>query len=461
MSPSDIRRVVLPEDSLPQDEATIEDAEVVSEEPATPSWFTQPPPRQADVGELAKLYRESREGHPALAANRPEAYAHYRQLLEERFQSAKRRAEGPAEPIATMSHDLPPSRHGAPPPDDGHDRFKAWQDKVKDRQTKSRSAAVKRKGRLPVGRIAALFAGACVLGAAAGYGSSQTPFILDKVQGVQSAVATGIAALGDALPSWPSQTAQTTTATAEAQPRAGGTTVLPKKTIKTPRISVADASGVLNAPIPLSLDAEAAAPDSPLALKITGLPADAYLTKGTQVAVGEWMLKPSETNGVELVVPNSSAEEIGLSVAPIEATTGEPAAPPQELTVALDLSKVNVMPASAPPESQSKQRAPLPKAVPMPQQMAAAGGAALLSQGEALLTSGDVIAARQFFIKASEAGVAEGSLGVGRTYDPATFAELKIEGLEPDKGKAADWYRKAAAGGVAGAQEALEKLSAN
>jgi TPR repeat protein len=52
-------------------------------------------------------------------------------------------------------------------------------------------------------------------------------------------------------------------------------------------------------------------------------------------------------------------------------------------------------------------------------------------------------------------------MGVAKTYDPATFAELKVQGITPDAAKAAEWYEKAKAAGVTEADAALTSLSAS
>jgi TPR repeat protein len=71
-----------------------------------------------------------------------------------------------------------------------------------------------------------------------------------------------------------------------------------------------------------------------------------------------------------------------------------------------------------------------------------------------------LIIARQFYSRAFQLGAAEGALGVAKTYDPAVFAEMKVQGITPDAEKAAEWYEKAKAAGVTEAEEALTTLSA-
>src|SRR6185503_6292734 len=67
-----------------------------------------------------------------------------------------------------------------------------------------------------------------------------------------------------------------------------------KKPVTTASLEVSDAKGDVNTPIPLSISAEPALPDQDIALRLSGLPADAYLTAGTKLADNAWILKPAE-----------------------------------------------------------------------------------------------------------------------------------------------------------------------
>ena len=85
----------------------------------------------------------------------------------------------------------------------------------------------------------------------------------------------------------------------------------------------------------------------------------------------------------------------------------------------------------------------------------------LLQKGDMLMKTGDLIIARQFYSRAFQLGAADGAMGVAKTYDPATFVELKVQGITPDAAKAAEWYEKAKAAGVTDADEALTSLTAS
>jgi hypothetical protein len=71
-----------------------------------------------------------------------------------------------------------------------------------------------------------------------------------------------------------------------------------------------------------------------------------------------------------------------------------------------------------------------------------------VTKADALMAQGDVASARQLYLQADGLGNAKGAFGVARSYDPKVFAQLNIQGLQPDASKAAEWYKKAADQGV-------------
>ena len=99
-------------------------------------------------------------------------------------------------------------------------------------------------------------------------------------------------------------------------------------------------TGTLNSMIPLALNAEPAFENQELAIKISGLPASAYLTAGKKISDNTWILKDGEENDINLFVPQSDTAKFDISIAAIETNTGELAAPVKEMTVAIDDVKV-------------------------------------------------------------------------------------------------------------------------
>lgn len=117
--------------------------------------------------------------------------------------------------------------------------------------------------------------------------------------------------------------------------------------------------------------------------------------------------------------------------------------------------QVTVTPVSAQPDQGFNKVPELPQAVPPPKEMLNAESASFLEKGDMLLRTGDLIAARQFYLRAFELNDAGGAYGVARTYDPKVYAELNVRGLSPDPAKAMEWYGKAAAGGNEAASQEL------
>jgi hypothetical protein len=229
--------------------------------------------------------------------------------------------------------------------------------------------------------------------------------------------------------------------------------------------------------IPLALNAEPAFENQELAIKISGLPASAYLTAGKKISDNTWILKDGEEDGINLFVSQSDTAKFDISIAAIETNTGELAAPVKEMTVAIDDVKLEdetplqIIPANAPPETgmpvktqvetaSAATTASVQKNVEPIKQVLSAEVTGLLGKGDMLMKTGDLIIARQFYSRAFQMGAAEGALGVAKTYDPAVFAELKVQGITPDAAKAAEWYEKAKAAGVTEAEAALTSLSA-
>lgn len=67
----------------------------------------------------------------------------------------------------------------------------------------------------------------------------------------------------------------------------------------------------------------------------------------------------------------------------------------------------------------------------------------LIAAGQQQLKLGNVVAARRHFQAAAEAGLAEGALALGATYDPVGLARAGLGAGEADAAAARQWYRRA------------------
>jgi TPR repeat protein len=81
-----------------------------------------------------------------------------------------------------------------------------------------------------------------------------------------------------------------------------------------------------------------------------------------------------------------------------------------------------------------------------------------MSRATSLLSDGNIAAARLFFERASEEGMAEGALALGGTYDERELATMKALGLKPDPRLARRWYERARELGSRDAEARLSRL---
>ena len=84
----------------------------------------------------------------------------------------------------------------------------------------------------------------------------------------------------------------------------------------------------------------------------------------------------------------------------------------------------------------------------------------LHAKGVEQLERGNVFAARKFFERAVEGGLAQSAVALAGTYDPDELAKMKVVGLQPNVEEARRWYEKARELGAFEAAERLRRLGA-
>ncbi|HET7595219.1 MAG TPA: hypothetical protein VFK49_07165, partial [Stellaceae bacterium] len=134
-------------------------------------------------------------------------------------------------------------------------------------------------------------------------------------------------------------------------------------------------------------------------------------------------------------LPSQSVAKSAPASAPVPPRAT--ATPPSE-----SVAKIEAEPAPLPPRAADKPPS--------------GATAALVHRGEALLVSGDIVSARQFFARAAETGDAAAACGLGKSYDPLFLQRVGTRGVAGDAAKAVDWYRRAAR---AGSNEAAARLA--
>ncbi|CCD97410.1 conserved hypothetical protein [Bradyrhizobium sp. ORS 375] len=109
---------------------------------------------------------------------------------------------------------------------------------------------------------------------------------------------------------------------------------------------------------------------------------------------------------------------------------------------------------TAPPAAPAAAPVATPRpSVPLPREEVDS----LMKRGRDLLAAGDVASARLILTRLSDAGIADASLLLARTYDPTELTKSRLLGAVPDAAKARAWYLKAA---EQGSPEASRRISA-
>jgi hypothetical protein len=211
-------------------------------------------------------------------------------------------------------------------------------------------------------------------------------------------------------------------------------------------------------------------------VRIRGLPAAAVLSDGHSIAPGAWAIPLAVLPNLRISLPVGIAgkSEVTIALVQIDGTVlaearssliiaaaamiaPEQQQPPRERSVASVGTPPAPLEASPPPIP----RAPAPAATsnePTQPTEAQERAAAFLDRGRTLLEGGNISAARLFFRRAADAGLAQGALSLAATYDPDELARLRVAGVLPDLALAREWYEKARKLGASEAEERLRRL---
>jgi hypothetical protein len=197
-------------------------------------------------------------------------------------------------------------------------------------------------------------------------------------------------------------------------------------------------------------------------LRLRGFPASVSLTEGHAIAPGSWAIPLFSLSSLRAIVPAgvSGRNEISISLVGVDGTT-----------LAEGRTALVIVAAPPPPERvlpEPAPRAPLAvlpppvKAPPAPGLTGEAQARAerMLAQGAKHLEQGNISAARMFFQRAAEAGLADGAIGMGSTYDPVELARLTaLAGVPSDRNEARKWYERARELGAPDAEARLGRLT--
>ena len=197
-------------------------------------------------------------------------------------------------------------------------------------------------------------------------------------------------------------------------------------------------------------------------VRLRGFPASVSLTEGHAIAPGAWAIPLFGLSSLKAIVPAgvSGRNEISITLVGVDGTT-------------LAESKTALVIAARPPPERAVPEPPrrpvapvlVPPAVnktPPPRELLTedrARAERMLAQGVKHWEQGNISAARMFFQRAAEAGLAAGALRMGGTYDPSELTRLNaLAGVPPDRNEARKWYERARDLGDQEAEERLARL---
>ncbi len=244
-------------------------------------------------------------------------------------------------------------------------------------------------------------------------------------------------------------------------------------TIKAPPIIVAEAAGQV--PFPIQIEPADAIPRNSF-VRLRGLPPMAALSEGYVIGAGSWAVPISALPDLKISLPVAAAgrSEVSILLVAVDGAvlvetktavsvgTGQAANQARERTpppggatmlragVPVDLGPARQEPTAAAPPV-------VPRSVPQDRERVMR----LLSKGNEQLEEGNISAARLFYERAAEAGLAEGAMALAATFDAAELGRLNVRGIKADPKQARQWYERARQLGAGEADERLRRLGAN
>lgn len=190
-------------------------------------------------------------------------------------------------------------------------------------------------------------------------------------------------------------------------------------------------------------------------VRIRGLPPTVSLSEGYVTAPGAWSVPIYALSSLQLNIPVGLTGRSELSISLV---TEDGASLAQAQTVLV------IEPAIAPPPRETVREPSRPATSPgqprapviSPADREAAER--FLARGEHEAEQGNIAAARQFYLRAAQLGLARGAMLLAATYDPRELARMGVQGMQPNVAEARKWYERARELGAPEAEERLARL---
>jgi hypothetical protein len=208
-------------------------------------------------------------------------------------------------------------------------------------------------------------------------------------------------------------------------------------------------------------------------IRMRGLPQNVSLSEGHSIGPGYWAISlaslsslkanvPSATSGTfEIIIMLVSLDGTVLAEARSTLVVGSVAqmiVPAESPTLKETSPLAPPMPVPVGRADHNTQIAPRPPVLSSEERERALS---YLKKGDEQLAEGNIAAARLFYIRAANAGLAQGAMALASTYDAMELGRLNVRGVEPDAKEAMRWYERARQLGAADADQRLKRLSAH
>jgi TPR repeat protein len=184
-------------------------------------------------------------------------------------------------------------------------------------------------------------------------------------------------------------------------------------------------------------------------VRVRGLPPAVSLSEGYATTPGAWAVPLYALASLQMIVPAGVTGRAEISISLVD----------EDGTLLADARSVLVvgLPAEATPKETKPEAPARPReAILSPADREAAER--FVVRGERELEQGQVAVARQFFLRAAQAGLARGALLLAATYDPRELARWRVQGVQPSLDEARKWYERARELGAPEAEERLARL---
>ncbi len=214
-------------------------------------------------------------------------------------------------------------------------------------------------------------------------------------------------------------------------------------------------------------------------IRVRGLPPMAALSEGHSIAPGSWAVPIAVLSRLKLTLPADATgrSEVRIMLVGVDGTL---------LAEARSILVVGPRPAPAsgqakrngdPPTTASILRAgaalpPAPEQADRNRVLPPSGpapmtpedrerAARLMKKGDDHLAEGNVAAARLFYERAADAGLAQAAMALAATFDAAELSRSSMRGIQPDAKEARRWYERARQLGAGDAEQRLRRLGVN